>query len=50
MWLGHSGCLLADELASSLCFLMLGVGLLSVGSCSLPHMKSVSSLEGEAGV
>jgi hypothetical protein len=39
MWLGHSGCLLASELASSLRSLMLSVGLLSVGSRSLPLLK-----------
>jgi hypothetical protein len=37
-------CLLADELASPLRYLMLSVGLLSVGSCSLPLLKGVSSL------
>jgi hypothetical protein len=32
MWPSHGGCLLAGELASSLRYLVLDVGLLSVGS------------------
>jgi hypothetical protein len=50
MRLGHDGCLLAGELALPLRCLTLSVGLLSVGSCSLPLPKSVSSLEGEVDV
>jgi hypothetical protein len=45
VWPGRDGCLLAGELASSLDYAMLGVGLLSVGSSSLPLPKSMLSLE-----
>jgi hypothetical protein len=42
--------LLAGELASLSHYLVLGIGLLSVSSRSLPLSKNMSSLEGEAGV
>jgi hypothetical protein len=50
MRLGRDDCLLAGELASSLQCLMFDVGLPSMVSHSLPFLKSVSSLQGEAGV
>jgi hypothetical protein len=42
--------MLAGKLASSLHCLALDVGLLSMGTHSLPLPKSLSSLKGEAGV
>jgi hypothetical protein len=50
VWLGHSGCLLASELASPMRYLVLGVGLLNVGTRLLPLPKIGSSFEGEASV
>jgi hypothetical protein len=50
MRLGHSDCSLAGELASSLRYLALDVGLLGVGSCPLPLLKGVPSLKREPGV
>jgi hypothetical protein len=48
--LGHDDRLFADELASPLRCLALSVGLLSVGTHSLPLLKSVLSLERGPGV
>jgi hypothetical protein len=48
--LGHSDRLLVGELALPLRRLILGVGLLSVGSHSLPLLKGVQLLRREPGV
>jgi hypothetical protein len=48
--LGCGGCSLVGEPPSLLCCLVLSVVLLSVGAHSLLLLKSMSSLEGEAGV
>jgi hypothetical protein len=50
VWPDRCGCLLAGELASPLRCLVLNVGLFSMGSCSLPLLKSVLLLKREAGV
>jgi hypothetical protein len=44
---GRGGCLFAGKLASPLRCLMLGIDLLSVGSCSLTLPKSVLLLDRE---
>jgi hypothetical protein len=46
MWLGRSRFLLDDKLSSPLCYLVLGVGLLSASSLPLPFLKSVMLLNG----
>jgi hypothetical protein len=48
--LGRGVYLLVDELASPLRCLTLGIGLLSMGSSSLPLSKRLPSLKRELGV
>jgi hypothetical protein len=50
IWLGRGDSLVAVELASSLCCLTLGVGLLSAGLYSLVLPKGMPSLRREPGV